>query len=219
MARRRRKHRNAARPASSPCHASGHSELTVRNAEMDEVRAAASTVCLLQQMRESTPCFTAARRTLIALVFGRGPIRGPKVRATESTRDQLGATRRREIRSEATRSFRLGAGRSQVQILSPRLEAPANGVVCKAGATAFAGYKSDPEVQFFARFEPKRAGMVAVEDRRRNSTSQHADDDSLRFGSAVSIEGPGDRKGTHPRPAALTPRVPLPAQRGGTSTP
>ena len=47
---------------------------------------------------------------------------GCKVSATGGNCDQLAAALRSEIPPEATGSFRLGAGRSQVQILSPRLK-------------------------------------------------------------------------------------------------
>ena len=52
---------------------------------------------------------------------------GCKVSAAGGNCDQLGAPLRCEIPPEATGSFRLGAGRSQVQILSPRSsESPGN---------------------------------------------------------------------------------------------
>jgi hypothetical protein len=44
----------------------------------DEVRAAASTVCSLSQVRESSHAARLRRRVLLALLLRRGAIRGAK---------------------------------------------------------------------------------------------------------------------------------------------
>jgi hypothetical protein len=72
---------------------------------------------------------------------------GSKVSATEPDSGQLKAALARWIPRHATRSFRLGAGRSQVQILSPRLDYPANGVVLRSGALGRAGCNAAAGVQ------------------------------------------------------------------------
>jgi hypothetical protein len=64
---------------------------------------------------------------------------GNKLSATEANSGQLEAALRRRKELHATRSFRLGAGRSQVQILSPRLEAPAKYIILVSSVMAFNG--------------------------------------------------------------------------------
>src|SRR6476619_5562997 len=54
---------------------------------------------------------------------------GSKSSATERNWEHLKETQRRGISADATGSLRLGAERSQVQILSPRREDPANHTV------------------------------------------------------------------------------------------
>ena len=84
----------------------------------DEVRAGASTAAHVRK------CAKAAVRRGCALqsrAWSDGVQSGVQVSATGAKCDQLEAAVRREIPPEATGSFRRGAGRSQVQILSPRL--------------------------------------------------------------------------------------------------
>jgi len=75
---------------------------------------------LLRNYARTQPCGTARPAALIALLFPTGCNPGCKVSATGGNCDQLHGALRGEIPPEATRSFRPGAGRSQVQILSPR---------------------------------------------------------------------------------------------------
>jgi hypothetical protein len=91
----------------------------------DEMRAAASTTCCFRQYAKNSRG-TAAPAGADRAPAPTGCNPGCKVSATGGDCDQLDAALRREIPPEVTGSFRLGAGRSQVQILSPRLEAPAN---------------------------------------------------------------------------------------------
>ena len=56
---------------------------------------------------------------------------GNKLSASAPNSEQLEPALDNRIPSGTPGSFRLGAGRSQVQILSPRLKAPANGIVCR----------------------------------------------------------------------------------------
>ena len=98
----------------------------------DEVRAAASTAGSLSQ------CATAAVRQRCAAGADRsrptGSNPGSKLSATEPNSDQLGPALDGCICSHTARTFRLGAGRSQVQILSPRSNLPANYIVLFNGA-------------------------------------------------------------------------------------
>ena len=75
------------------------------------------------------PCGTAARAGADRAPGPTGCNPGCKVSATGGNCDQLEAALCREIPPAPTGSLRLGAGRSQVQILSPRFEAPANPIV------------------------------------------------------------------------------------------
>ena len=76
----------------------------------------------------TTPCRADRRATRVATsapaVYRSedrtGIIPGNKLSATEANSGQLDAALRRRIRLHATRSLRLGAGRSQIQILSAR---------------------------------------------------------------------------------------------------
>ena len=65
-----------------------------------------------------------ARADRARVLTGSNP--GSKLGADESNSDELESAPDGSIRSHTARTFRLGAGRSQVQILSPRLELPAN---------------------------------------------------------------------------------------------
>ena len=63
-----------------------------------------------------------------------GSIPGSKLSATEANRGQLKTAQRAEVGVTASGSLRLGAGRSQVQILSPRCEGPAKRDQHRSGA-------------------------------------------------------------------------------------
>ena len=69
--------------------------------------------------------------------------------ATGGNCDQLEAAVRPQIPPQATRTFRLGAGRSQVQILSPRSsESPGNPGLLPVLATIISGHRVQYGVLF-----------------------------------------------------------------------
>jgi hypothetical protein len=126
----KRRHRIGSTRRSSHIPISAPRSTICRGLRWPDSSCVAACTAALTPGRVALPALLLGRRRMVATVWpeAAAPPRGTIGEQIERNPEQLRAIQRRlhqRTRRHATGSLRLGAGRSQVQILSPRLESPA----------------------------------------------------------------------------------------------